>query len=131
MNVISAATTLSSLNASAPVAASPAAPAVHDGHEFLSDMLDVLNPLQHIPVVATLYRAVTHDTIDPVERVVGDTLYGGLMGLASSVGELVFQKLTGKDLGDTVLAFLGHGEDTPQRASDAYRQSATLAVAAN
>ena len=115
--------------------------AVHDGHEFLHDLLEVVNPLQHIPVVATLYRAVTHDAIEPVERVAGDTLYGGVMGLASAIGELIFQKVTGKDVGDTVLAFLtgDHAPDTPeptatadadlgQRVSVAYRKGAGLSA---
>ena len=36
-----------------------------DGFTFL-DMLDIINPLQHIPVVSTLYRAITGDTIEPI-----------------------------------------------------------------
>jgi hypothetical protein len=100
--------------------------AVHDGHEFLHDLLEVVNPLQHIPVVATLYRAVTHDAIEPVERVAGDTLYGGFMGFASAVGELLFQKVTGKDVGDTVLAFL-----TGDHAPDANTATASAAATAS
>jgi hypothetical protein len=70
------------------------------------DLVSIVNPLQHIPVVSTLYRKLTGDTIKPLERIAGDTLYGGWMGLVSSVANLVFEKETGKDFGDTVLAFL-------------------------
>ena len=34
-----------------------------DGFTF-ADFLDIINPLQHIPVLSTLYRHLTGDTID-------------------------------------------------------------------
>ena len=71
------------------------------------DLVSIVNPLQHIPVVSTLYRKLTGDTIKPLERIAGDALYGGWMGLVSSVANLIFEKETGKDFGDTVLAFVG------------------------
>jgi hypothetical protein len=76
------------------------------------DLLSIVNPLQHLPVISTLYRRLTGDTIKPFERIAGDTLYGGWMGLASSVANLVFEKETGKDFGDTVLAWLSGGSDS-------------------
>ena len=41
-----------------------------DGFTF-ADFIDIINPLQHIPVVATIYRAMTGDDIDPGSRVAG------------------------------------------------------------
>ena len=38
-----------------------------DGFTFF-DFLDVINPLQHIPVVSTLYRSLTGDEIDPASH---------------------------------------------------------------
>jgi len=73
---------------------------------FLDNVLDVINPLQHIPVVSTLYRAATGDQIGDLEQVAGDTLYGGLMGFGSSLANLMFKEVTGKNVGDTVLAWL-------------------------
>ncbi len=87
-----------------------AAPASGDD-DFVHDMIEVFNPLQHIPIVSTIYRQMTGDKIGPVERIAGDTLYGGLLGLASSVANVVFQQITGKDFGDTALAMLGLGDD--------------------
>ena len=52
------------------------------------DLVSIVNPLQHIPIVATLYRAMTGDTIKPLERVAGDSLYGGLWGFVSSVANV-------------------------------------------
>jgi hypothetical protein len=95
--------------ATAPAAAAttPAAPAAagsDTGFSF-NDLLDIVNPLQHIPVVSTIYRAISGDTIKTFPKIAGDTLYGGLEGLASSVADTVFTKITGKSVGDTVLDF--------------------------
>jgi hypothetical protein len=70
------------------------------------DLLDIVNPLQHIPVISTLYRAITGDQIGTPEKIAGDTLYGGFIGLFASLGDAAFKATTGKDVGDTVLAFL-------------------------
>jgi hypothetical protein len=75
-----------------------------DWHVSFDDLLDVVNPLQHLPVVGTLYRAISHDQIKTPEKIVGDTLYGGLWGFASSVADTAFEKITGHNFGDTVLA---------------------------
>ena len=48
------------------------------------DFIDMLNPLQHIPVVSSLYRGATGDSINPVSHIAGDALYGGVLGLASA-----------------------------------------------
>lgn len=88
-----------------------------DGGFSFHDLLSVVNPLQHIPIVSTLYRAITGDTIKPLARVAGDTLYGGWMGCVSSVANIVFEKETGKDFGDTVLAFL-EGKEGANSATD-------------
>lgn len=105
-------------HAKAKPAAAAAAPAATDktasadsGLSF-DDLLDVVNPLQHIPIVSTLYRKITGDTIKPLEKIAGDTLYGGLTGLGSSVADFAFEKITGKNLGDMVLAFV-LGDDKP------------------
>jgi hypothetical protein len=93
-----------------------AAPADSDSmwHVSFDDVLDVVNPLQHLPIVGTAYRALTHDQIKTPEKVVGDTLYGGVMGLASSLADVAFEKITGHNFGDTVLAlFTGHHDEKP------------------
>jgi hypothetical protein len=80
-----------------------------DGPTFF-DILDIINPLQHIPIVSTLYRAITGDAIDPVPRVAGGALFGGLIGAVSSLVNVVIDELTGNDLGEHVLAlFEGEG----------------------
>lgn len=78
------------------------------------DLLDIINPLQHLPIIGTLYRAITGDHIGKFEKVAGDTLYGGLWGAVSSVADVAFEAVTGKDFGDTVLSLLtGHHDAKP------------------
>jgi hypothetical protein len=59
------------------------------------DFLSALNPLQHLPLVGTIYRAVTGETLVPAMRVAGGFLMGGPVGaIASAVGaaaEEIFQ----------------------------------------
>lgn len=101
-----------------------------DWHVSFGDLLDVVNPLQHLPIVGTLYRAVTHDQIKTPEKIVGDTLYGGLWGLAGSVADIAFEKLTGHNFGDTVLALVTgpHGDDSPTAVAKADAKPAMSAA---
>jgi hypothetical protein len=110
-----------------------------------SDVLDIINPLQHIPVVSTIYRHLTGDGIGVPEKIAGDTLYGGFTGFLSSVGDAIFGEVTGKNIGDTVYAAVFGDDSAPatavasagppagnatalvaQRASSAYRASGRL-----
>lgn len=77
--------------------------------DFIKGLVDVVNPLQHIPVVSTLYRRITGDEISPVARLAGGALFGGPIGAAASAADLALQKATGKDAGETALAFLDGG----------------------
>lgn len=101
------------------------------------DLLDIVNPLQHLPVVGTLYRAISGDKIGKVEKIAGDALYGGLWGAVGSVADTAFEAITGKDFGSTVLAFakdalgLGHQDAPVQVAANASPKPATPAAAAD
>ena len=77
-----------------------------DGESFLHHILDVINPLQHLPVVGTIYRAITGEHIGPIEKIAGDGLYGGVWGAVSSAADVAFESITGKSVEDTVLAWL-------------------------
>jgi hypothetical protein len=86
----------------------------HEG--FFHHLLDVINPLQHLPIIGTIYRAITGEHIGPVEKVMGDTLYGGLWGAVSSFADVAFEGITGKSAEDTVLGWFSHGSG-PRLAS--------------
>lgn len=81
------------------------------------DLLDVINPLQHIPVVGTIYRALTGDEISTPARVAGGTLYGGVVGFAASVAGAIVEEETGRDPGAHVVAML-FGDEAPDAAPD-------------
>jgi hypothetical protein len=83
------------------------------------DFLDLINPLQHIPVVSSVYRTLTDEHINPVSRIVGDTLYGAalggvsaLAGAVGAIGDAVLEAQTGNDSTGNVVAAL-MGTDTP------------------
>jgi len=76
-----------------------------DGFGFL-DLIDVINPLQHIPLVGTLYREFTGDEIGALPRIAGSTLFFGPIGAAVSGANVVLETASGKDVGDHVMALL-------------------------
>ncbi len=55
-----------------------------DGSMSFADFLDIINPLQHLPVISTIYRAITGDQPGLVAELVGGALYGGPAGLLSA-----------------------------------------------
>jgi hypothetical protein len=95
----------------------PAADKPAEPHEsFFHHMLDVVNPLQHLPVIGTIYRAITGEHLDAFEKIAGDTLYGGLWGAVSSIADVAFEAITGKSFEDTALA-LFKSDDSQKVAS--------------
>lgn len=96
--------------AAATSASTPAAGG--DGESFFHHILDVINPLQHLPVVGTIYRAITGEHIGPIEKIAGDGLYGGIWGAATSAADVAFESITGKSVEDTVLAWLKGDSNT-------------------
>jgi hypothetical protein len=111
---------IAALQGAAPaMAQAPAKPGAtaDSGWDFsFHNLLGIINPLQHLPVVGTLYRAITGDKIGTPEKIAGDALYGGLWGAVSSVADTVFEAATGKNFGDTVLALFTGGSDKPAPA---------------
>ena len=77
------------------------------------DVLDLINPLQHLPVVGTLYRWITGDTIGAVPRMIGDALYGGPIGFVTGLVNAVVKQESGKDVGEQVIAMLGGDQSSP------------------
>lgn len=79
-------------------------------------LLDIINPLQHIPVVSTIYRAITGDTIGPAPRMMGGAIFGGIVGLVASAADSTVEAITGKDTGSHVLAMLPDADPVSQWA---------------
>ena len=90
-----------------------------DGFSF-HDVLDAINPLQHLPLIGTLYRHLTGDTEGNVAEVVGDGIYGGVMGAVSGAVDVAVKEITGKDIGENLISWV-FGDD--KKAPDQPQQS--------
>jgi hypothetical protein len=84
-----------------------------DGFGF-DDFLDIINPLQHIPGISSIYREITGDQISPGSRLIGGSIFGGGIGLAASFVNAAIEDSTGKDIGAHFFAvFTPDEEITP------------------
>ena len=63
-----------------------------------ADLLDVINPLHHIPLVSSIYRKLTGDEISPHARIIGATLYGGPLGLVVATQVALVEQASGKPI---------------------------------
>jgi hypothetical protein len=90
-----------------------------------ADLLDVVNPLQHIPGVNLLYRELTGDTIKPPAAIAGGALFGGPLGFAGAFLAAAFEEVTGET---PLQRFADMADATGRtRAAAAYAQTAALA----
>lgn len=89
-------------------------PAYAEGDDSPSfkDVLDTINPLQHLPIISTIYRELTGDQPGAVSRVLGGALYGGPIGLAYEMVNSAIDDQTGMDVGGHTWAMLF--DDTPE-----------------
>ncbi len=95
------------------------------GQEALGffDLLDIVNPLQHIPVVSTVYRQVTGDEISAPARVLGGALFLGPIGFITSAFNAAVDAVSGSDVGETVwAAFSPEPTDIPTVQTVAAKQ---------
>ncbi len=77
------------------------------------DALQAINPLQQLPIIGSIYRAVTGATIEPAARVVGGILFGGLFGGITAVANAVIEATSGKDLGGQLIAMVAPDKNSP------------------
>ncbi|MCA1907003.1 MAG: hypothetical protein LDL39_01445 [Magnetospirillum sp.] len=89
------------------------------------DLLDVVNPLQHIPIVNEIYQDLTGDKIGVAARLAGGGLLGGPIGLvASAIGCLVEEE-TGDSIGGHVVALFKDDETEAPQVAEAPAQPQT------
>lgn len=88
-----------------------------DGSFGWDDFIDLINPLQHIPVVAQIYRAVTGDQAYALSQFVGALPFGPI-SVASAVIDTTLRAQTGRDAGtDLAASILGVDNRTPEEAN--------------
>lgn len=91
------------------------------------DFIDMINPLQHIPIVATIYRNLSGDQIGMAPRVIGGALWGRIGGFVAGVINSVVEWFTGKDIGDHIYSAIwgkADGNAVAQAPKPAHRSSA-------
>lgn len=66
-----------------------------EGDLTFDDLIDLLNPLQHLPIVSTVYRAITGDQIQPHVRAIGSGLYGGPIGFLTAGAAMAIEEAVG------------------------------------
>ncbi|MCZ4281160.1 hypothetical protein O4H49_10255 [Kiloniella laminariae] len=93
------------------------------------DFLDIINPLQHIPVISSIYREITGDEIQAPARIFGGMMYGGPLGFVSAIANVMTEETTGKDIGENIIASL-IGDDT-QTPSPQVASAQTTSLAAD
>lgn len=81
------------------------------------DFVDFINPLQHLPIVSTVYRALSGDEISPQARAIGGAIYGGPAGMISAGVAMAIEE----GMGDTPADMLARaiGDDAPETAAQA------------
>lgn len=95
-----------------------------DGFTF-GDILDVINPLHHLPFIGSVYRKISEDQIAPAAQLAGGALYGGGIGAAVAGANLALKNATGKDAGEMALSMFEEPVQNPPKS-----QPNTVAVAA-
>jgi len=93
-------------------------PASSSEQEFgFGDLVDMINPLQHIPFLNQLYRNVTGDDIKPISRIIGGGIYGGPIGGAAALTNVAVEYETGKGVPGNVMAMLADGDKPSFRST--------------
>ncbi len=82
-----------------------------DGPSF-SDFVDLINPLQHIPVVSNLYQQETGDGMGAIAKVAGAAVLGGPIGGAIALANEVIEAVTGNDVTGHLMGFAGISKPT-------------------
>ncbi len=77
------------------------------GDFSFADLIDIINPLHHIPIVGSFYRSATGDEIKPAARALGGFLFGGPIGLVAGLLNGIIAGATGKDIPQNIASAAG------------------------
>ena len=99
-----------------------------DGPSF-RDVLDTINPLNHIPIVSDIFASATGHEPSTASKLAGGAIFGGPIGLVASLTGVIFEDVNGKTPGNAVYAALtGSSSDTDTMvASNDAKPSAQMA----
>ena len=112
-----------------PIVEPQVKPAASDDGFSFDDFLDVINPLQHLPVVGMVYRAITGDEIKAPAKIAGDALFGGIYGFLGALGSVAYEGIVGESIEKTVMSlFESDTPAAPALAQRAYQSAQTLSL---
>ncbi|KKO44368.1 hypothetical protein WG68_16250 [Arsukibacterium ikkense] len=95
----------------------------------LGDVIDVVNPLQHIPLVSHYYRDWTGDDIGYLSQVAGGAFWGGAVGVATSFINIGLTSVMNKSPTEYIKQFLGSDvaeSSTPIKEKQSVAQNKSL-----
>lgn len=93
------------------------------GGFHFADLIDIINPLQHIPIVSSVYQEITGDTIAPGPKLAGSALLGGVIGFFASAADLVVEQVSGSSVSGHLMASLGFGQDAATNSPQVFAQA--------
>lgn len=76
-----------------------------DGFSFKS-IVDAINPLQNIPIVSNIYRAITGDETEGGSKLLGGAIFGGAVGFVTAFFNDFAKEKTGNDIAGNIYADL-------------------------
>jgi len=92
-----------------------------DGFNLL-DVIDMVNPLQHLPVISKYYRKMTGDDCSEGSKLVGDVGFGvllsGAIGAASAVANSTIRQETHQDVSEHLMDFANESYHSLTGSSD-------------
>jgi len=94
---------------------SPALKTKAENRFGFGDIIDMVNPLQHIPLVSFAYRKITGDHIKPISTIIGGGIYGGAAGAAGGLVKLVMHE---EDVLGYATAFSQDRPDSAHKVKD-------------
>jgi len=82
-----------------------------DGTVGWGDLVDTVNPIQHIPVVSSLYSQMSGDDQGYLSEVAGSLLLGTPWGMAATALDIGVDMATGKNAGEHLLGLFTEADN--------------------
>jgi hypothetical protein len=78
------------------------------------DILESVNPIQHLPIVGQMYRDATGTQLHPIARILGGAATGPV-GAVSAFANVAVESATGRDISGHVIDLVRGRHDTPEQ----------------
>jgi hypothetical protein len=102
-----------------------------DGLTF-GDVLDAVNPLNHIPIISDLFASATGSAPSAASKLAGGALMGGPIGFVASLATVIFEQATGTSPVQAVTAALtGEGATSETEVASAKPAQEAASVTTN